>query len=56
MSTRIEPLQGDTILSLTHDTTPTKIDSDIDHDPSVRKSVGSSSKESKFTTHRPTMP
>jgi hypothetical protein len=56
MSTRMEPLQGGTIPSSTHDATPTEIDSDIDHDRSVRKSVGSSTKESMFTARRPTMP
>jgi hypothetical protein len=56
MSTQMELLQGDTILSSTHDATPTEIDSTTDHNPSVRKSVGSSTKESKFTACRPTMP
>jgi hypothetical protein len=54
MSTWIEPLQGGTILSLTHDATLIEIDFDIDHDQSIRNSVGSSISESKFTAHRPT--
>jgi hypothetical protein len=56
MSTQMEPLQGGTILSLTHDATLTEIDSDIGHDRSVRNLVGSSTKESKFTARQPTMP
>jgi hypothetical protein len=56
MSTRMEPLQGGTILSSTHDAKLIKIDSNTDHDQSVRNSIMSSTKEGKFTTHRPTMP
>jgi hypothetical protein len=55
MSTGTEPLQGDTILRSTQDATLTEIDSDIDHDRSVRKSVGLSTKESKFTARQPAM-
>jgi hypothetical protein len=53
MSTQMEPLQGGTILGSTHDVTVTEIDSDIDH---VRNLAGLSTRESKFTAHRPTMP
>jgi hypothetical protein len=49
MITQMELLQGDTILSLTNDAAPTEIDSDADHDQSTSKSVGSSTKKSKFT-------
>jgi hypothetical protein len=56
MSTWMELLQGDTILSSTHDTASTNIDSDTDHDRSVRKSAESSTKESKFIARHPTMP
>jgi hypothetical protein len=56
MSTRMGPLEGGMILSSTHDATPIEINSSIDHNRSVRKSAGLSTKESKFTTRRPTMP
>jgi hypothetical protein len=56
MSTQMEPLHGGTILSSTHDATPIEIDSDIDHDRSMRNSVMLSTRESKFTARRPTMP
>jgi hypothetical protein len=49
MSTRMELLHGGTILSSTHDAAPTEIDSDTDHDRSMTKSIGLSTKESKFT-------
>jgi hypothetical protein len=49
MSTRMEPLQGGTILSSTHDATLTEIISDIGHDRSVRNLIRSSTKESKIT-------
>jgi hypothetical protein len=52
----MEPLQGGTIPCSTHDATLTEIDSDIGHDRSVKNSDGSSTRESKFTAHRPTMP
>jgi hypothetical protein len=55
MNTWMEPLQGGTILSSTHDTTLTEIDSDIGHDRFVRNSVGSSTREGRFTARRPTM-
>jgi hypothetical protein len=53
MSTQTEPLQGGTILSSTQDATPTEVNSDIDHDRSVRNSAGSSTKESKFSARWP---
>jgi hypothetical protein len=56
MSTCTEPLQGGTILSSTHDATLIEIDSNIDHDQSVRNSAKSSTGENKFTARRPTMP
>jgi hypothetical protein len=56
MNTRMETLQGGTILSLTHNATLIEIDSNIDHDRSMRNSAGSSTRESKFTAHRPTTP
>jgi hypothetical protein len=52
----MEPLQGGTIPSSTHDATLTEINSGIGHDRSMRNSVGSSTKESKFTARQPTMP
>jgi hypothetical protein len=56
MSTQMKPLQGGTILSSTHNAILIEIDFDIGHDRSVRNSVGSSTRESMFTTHQPTMP
>jgi hypothetical protein len=56
MSARTEPLQGGTIPSATHDATSTEIDSDIDDDRSVRNLVGLGTRESRFTTCRPTTP
>jgi hypothetical protein len=56
MSTRMEPVQGGTILSSTHDVMPIEIDSDIDHDRSTRKLARLSTRENKFTAHQPTMP
>jgi hypothetical protein len=43
-------------LSSTHDATLTEIDSDICHDRSMRNSVGSSTRESKFIARQPTTP
>jgi hypothetical protein len=45
MSTQMEPLQGGTILTATHDVALTKIDFDIGHDRSMRNSVGSKTRE-----------
>jgi hypothetical protein len=45
MSTRMEPLQVGTILSSTHDATLTEINSNIDHDRSMRNSAGSSTRD-----------
>jgi hypothetical protein len=56
MSTQMEPLQGSTVQSSTHDATLTKIVFDIGHDRSARNSVGSSTRESKFIARQPTTP
>jgi hypothetical protein len=56
MSTQMELIQGGTIQSLTHDVTLSEIGSDIGRDPSMRNSIRSSTKESKFIAHWPTMP
>jgi hypothetical protein len=54
MSTWTEHLQGATILSSTHVATLIEIDSNIGHDRSMMNLVGSSIRESKFTTRQPT--
>jgi hypothetical protein len=46
----MEPLQGGTILSSTHDTTLTKIDSNIGHDRSVWNSDGLSTSDEEINT------
>jgi hypothetical protein len=48
--------QGDTTQSSTHDAVPIMNDSSTDHDQFVRRLVGSSTRVSRSTIHRPIMP
>jgi hypothetical protein len=56
MITQMERLQGGTIVSSTHGATPTVIEFSTDHNQSMRKSAGSSTKENRFIARRPTIP
>jgi hypothetical protein len=56
MSQGMVLLLGDTTQSSTHDSQQIGTDSDTGHDQSERKSVESSTKESRSTEHQPTTP
>jgi hypothetical protein len=56
MSLGMRLCQGDTTRSSTHGAMLAESDSETGHDGSVRKSVRSSTKESRFTVHWPTTP